>query len=78
MRRQAASSLPMDSSAGYVALCLMTTTPVFLWSGHSFRTYVQSKGLTEPKRIPLSSPGPHIERQINEGCTFINALFWSV
>jgi len=36
----------------------------FLWSGHSFRTYVQSKWLTEPKSMPLSWPGPHIERHM--------------
>jgi len=34
---------------------LMTTILCVLWSGHSFRRYVQSKWLTEPKCMPLSA-----------------------
>jgi len=39
-----------------------------------FRTYVQPKWLTVPKNMPLSWPGLHIERPINEGRTFNGLL----
>ena len=69
--------LPMDSQVlAVLHYVLWPQSLCFLWSGHSFRTYVQSKWLTEPKSMLLPWPGPHTERHVNDGCTF-NGLLWS-